>query len=86
MNLSNTDSLGCATDIVKKAVDADTITDYGKAYQLYYQALELFLLALKWEKNLKLKELIRTKVEEYARWAETLRAYLQNPNEMKPRF
>lgn len=36
--MSNTDFLGRAIDVVKKAVDSDTAGEYEKAYQLYYQA------------------------------------------------
>jgi hypothetical protein len=45
--MSNADFLGRAIDTVKKAIEADTASDYEKAYQLYYSALELFMLALK---------------------------------------
>jgi hypothetical protein len=50
-DLPGPDFLGRTVDKVKKAIEADNITDYERAYELYYQALELFLLALKWEKN-----------------------------------
>lgn len=36
--MSNTDFLGRAIDVVKKAIDNDTAGDYDKAYQHYYQA------------------------------------------------
>ncbi|KAJ5989361.1 Vacuolar protein sorting-associated protein 4 [Penicillium waksmanii] len=49
--MSNTDFLGRAIDTVKKAIENDNDGEYEKAYQLYYSALELFMLALKWEKN-----------------------------------
>ncbi len=61
--MSNTDFLGRAIDVVKKAIENDTAGEYDKAYQLYYQAckghlpftlattdvpsVELFMLALK---------------------------------------
>jgi vacuolar protein-sorting-associated protein 4 len=38
--MSNTDFLGRAIDVVKKAIENDTAGDYDKAYQLYYQARE----------------------------------------------
>ncbi|RKF76258.1 Vacuolar protein sorting-associated protein 4 [Golovinomyces cichoracearum] len=74
--MSNTDFLGRAIDLVKKAIEADVATDYEKAYQLYYQSLELFMLALKWEKNAKSKEMIRAKAGEYMERAEKLKAHL----------
>ena len=41
--MSNTDFLGRAIDVVKKALEQDTAGEYDKAYQLYYQSLELFI-------------------------------------------
>ena len=74
--MSNTDFLGRAIDVVKKAIENDTGGDYEKAYQLYYQSLELFMLALKWEKNPKSKDMIRTKAAEYMDRAEKLKSHL----------
>jgi len=74
--MSNTDFLGRAIDVVKKAIEADTASEYEKAYQLYYQALELFLLALKYEKNAKSKDMIRGKTQEYMDRAEKLKQHL----------
>ena len=74
--MSNTDFLGRAIDMVKRAIESDTSQDYEKAYQLYYSALELFMLALKWEKNPKSKEMIRTKAGEYMERAEKLKQHL----------
>ncbi|KAI1117889.1 P-loop containing nucleoside triphosphate hydrolase protein [Nemania sp. NC0429] len=74
--MSNTDFLGRAIDTVRRAIDADNGNQYEKAYQLYYQSLELFMLALKWEKNPKSKEMIRQKTGEYMDRAEKLKAHL----------
>jgi len=76
--MSNTDFLGRAIDVVKKAIEADTAAEYEKAYQLYYQSLELFMLALKWEKNVKSKEMIRAKAGEYMERAEKLKTHLSD--------
>lgn len=81
--MSNTDFLGRAIDAVKKAIDSDTSGDYEKAYQQYYQALELFMLALKWEKNPKSKEMIRTKTAEYMDRAEKLKQHMANEDSRK---
>lgn len=81
--MSNTDFLGRAIEAVKKAIDADTATEYEKAYQLYYQALELFMLALKWEKNPKSKDMIRSKVGEYMERAEKLKNHLADGDKSK---
>lgn len=74
--MSNTDFLGRAIDTVKNAIEHDNAGEYEKAYQTYYSALELFMLALKWEKNPKSKELIRSKTGEYMERAEKLKNHL----------
>lgn len=76
--MSNTDFLGRAIDQVRKAIEADNAAQYDKAYQMYYQSLELFMLALKWEKNPKSKEMIRQKTGEYMDRAEKLKAHLSD--------
>ncbi|KAK3677373.1 Vacuolar protein sorting-associated protein 4 [Recurvomyces mirabilis] len=81
--MSNTDFLGRAIDVVKKAIEQDTSGDYEKAYQTYYQALELFMLALKWEKNAKSKEMIRSKAGEYMDRAEKLKNHLADQDKSK---
>ncbi|CEL07456.1 P-loop containing nucleoside triphosphate hydrolase protein [Aspergillus pseudodeflectus] len=83
--MSNTDFLGRAIDTVKKAIESDNEGEYEKAYQLYYSALELFMLALKWEKNPKSKEMIRAKAGEYMDRAEKLKNHLaQQDSRKKP--
>jgi vacuolar protein-sorting-associated protein 4 len=76
--MSNTDFLGRAIDTVKKAIELDNSGIYDQAYQQYYAALELFMLALKWEKNTKSKEMIRAKTGEYMERAEKLKAHIHN--------
>lgn len=85
--MSNTDFLGRAIDVVKKAIEHDNAGEYEKAYQLYYQSLELFMLALKWEKNAKSKEMIRAKAGDYMERAEKLKSFLADGdknNKKKP--
>jgi vacuolar protein-sorting-associated protein 4 len=83
--MSNTDFLGRAIDTVKKAIEHDNAGEYEKAYQTYYSALELFMLALKWEKNPKAKEMIRAKTGEYMERAEKLKNHLAgSDNRKKP--
>lgn len=72
----STDFLGRAIEQVRKAIEADNAAQYDRAYQMYYQSLELFMLALKWEKNPKSKEMIRAKTSEYMERAEKLKAHL----------
>lgn len=85
--MSNTDFLGRAIDQVKKAIEMDNAGNYEQAYQQYYSALELFMLALKWEKNAKSKEMIRAKAGEYMERAEKLKVHIQSndaSNRKKP--
>jgi vacuolar protein-sorting-associated protein 4 len=85
--MSNTDFLGRAIDQVKKAIELDNAGSYEPAYQQYYSALELFMLALKWEKNAKSKEMIRAKTGEYMERAEKLKQHVRNndpENRKKP--
>ena len=84
--MSNTDFLGRAIETVKKAIEQDTAGEYEKAYQQYYAALELFMLALKWEKNPKSKDMIRGKAGEYMERAEKLKKHIeeQESNKRKP--
>lgn len=65
-----------AIKTVRQAIDADNASEYENAYQLYYQALELFMLALKWEKSEPAKKMIRSKTAEYMDRAEKLKAHL----------
>ncbi|PYH98292.1 vacuolar protein sorting-associated protein 4 [Aspergillus ellipticus CBS 707.79] len=81
--MSNTDFLGRAIDTVKKAIENDNEGEYEKAYQLYYSSLELFMLALKWEKNPKSKEMIRAKTGEYMDRAEKLKNHLASQDNRK---
>ncbi|KAF3908474.1 Spastin [Orbilia brochopaga] len=84
--MSGTDFLGRAIETVKKAIEEDTAQNYDKAYQGYYDALNLFMLALKWEKNPKSKELIRQKAAEYMERAEKLKNHLaDDSNKKKPK-
>ncbi|KAJ0164719.1 Vacuolar protein sorting-associated protein 4 [Colletotrichum tanaceti] len=78
-----TDFLGRAISTVKQAIDADNAAEYEKAFQLYTKSLELFVLAVKWEKNSKSKELIRQKTAEYMDRAEKLKTYLNEAEAKK---
>ena len=85
--MSNTNFLGRAIDMVKKAIEADQAQEYEKAYQTYYSALELFMLAIKWEKSQQQKEMIKAKTTEYMDRAEKLKKHLEdneNSNRKKP--
>ncbi|KFZ12882.1 hypothetical protein V501_03991 [Pseudogymnoascus sp. VKM F-4519 (FW-2642)] len=73
---SNTDFLGRAIDAVKQAISLDNAKDYENAYKQYYICLELFMLAIKFEKNSESKRIMQNKAAEYMDRAEKLKAYL----------
>ncbi|KAF8168466.1 P-loop containing nucleoside triphosphate hydrolase protein [Crassisporium funariophilum] len=74
--MSNTNNLDRAIDIVQKAIDEDVKHNYAEAYKYYQNALDYFMLALKYEKNEKSKQLIMSKINEYLGRAETLKEHL----------
>ena len=65
-------------ELVQQAIAADNDKDYEKAYGLYKQSLDHFLLALKYEKNKTAKEIIQKRVEGYMERAEMLKKVLQD--------
>jgi vacuolar protein-sorting-associated protein 4 len=79
--MSSPDFLGRAIDTVKKAIEFDTGQNYAEAYKYYMNALDLFMLALKWEKSPKSKEVVRAKTAEYMNRAEKLKTYLEEHDE-----
>ncbi|BGP22448.1 Proteasome activator BLM10 [Rhodotorula toruloides] len=66
-----------ACEIVKQAIDADVKQEWIEAFKLYKNSLDYFNMAYKYEKNPKLKDLIRSKVEEYLERAEKLKDHIQ---------
>ncbi|KAI0461897.1 Vacuolar protein sorting-associated protein 4 [Komagataella kurtzmanii] len=70
------DFLNKGIDLVQKAIEADTATKYDEAYKLYYNGLDYLMLAIKYEKNPKSKQLIRNKFTEYLSRAEELKEHL----------
>lgn len=75
--MSGGDFLTKGIDLVQKAIDADTATKYEEAYKLYYNGLDYLMLAIKYEKNSKSKELIKSKFTEYLTRAEQLKDHLE---------
>ena len=73
--------LNKSIDLVQKAIEADTATRYKEAYKLYYNGLDYLMLALKYEKNQKIKELIKSKFTEYLSRAEQLKEHLEKHQE-----
>lgn len=71
------DFLSKGIELVQKAIDADTATRYEEAYKLYYNGLDYLMLAIKYEKNPKSKELVKSKFTEYLTRAEQLKDHLE---------
>lgn len=74
--MSTGDFLNKGIELVQKAIEADNATRYEEAYGLYYNGLDYLMLAIKYEKNPRSKELIRTKFTEYLSRAEQLKEHL----------
>ncbi|KAH8926822.1 AAA-domain-containing protein [Atractiella rhizophila] len=83
--MSNTNFLEKACDVVKQAIDEDHKQNWEEAFKLYKNALDYFHLAFKYEKNPKLRELIRGKVEEYLERAEKLKNHISAADEKRQR-
>ncbi|KZT56014.1 AAA-domain-containing protein [Calocera cornea HHB12733] len=83
--MSNTDALQKAIEIVQKAIDEDLAGNYAAASRLYLNSLDYFMMALKYEKNDKLKELIKSKLKEYLDRAEALKEHLSKAEEKRAR-
>lgn len=80
-NMSSGDFLTKGIELVQKAIDADTATRYEEAYKLYYNGLDYLMLAIKYEKNAKSKELIKSKFTEYLTRAEQLKDHLEKQSQ-----
>lgn len=81
--MSTGDFLAKGIDLVQKAIDLDSNTKYEDAYTAYYNGLDYLMLALKYEKNPKSKDLIRAKFSEYLNRAEQLKEHLEKETENK---
>lgn len=79
--MATTDFLSKAIEIVQKAIEADTAGRYEDAYTLYYNGLEYFMTAIKYEKNPKRQQLIKDKAKEYMTRAEQLKDHLDKKSE-----
>ncbi|KAF8736096.1 hypothetical protein AX14_000891 [Amanita brunnescens Koide BX004] len=78
-------TLDKAIEIVQRAIEEDTNHNYAEAYKLYRNSLDYFMLAMKYEKNDKSKQLIRVKTEEYLNRAEKLKEHLSSMEEKRGR-
>lgn len=66
---------------VQKAIAADNDKEYQKAFDLYMSSMELWVKALKWEKNKGIKATMQEKMATYLDRAEKLKQFLQSENE-----
>jgi len=69
-------SLDKATDLVKKAIEADQAKDWPEALRLYQNALDYFSLAIKYEKNDRLRDLVKSKTLSYLDRAEAIKQHI----------
>lgn len=81
--MSTGDFLTKGIELIQKAIDLDTATQYEEAYTAYYNGLDYLMLALKYEKNPKSKDLIRAKFTEYLNRAEQLKQHLETEEDNK---
>eukprot|EP00588_Corethron_pennatum_P014771 CAMPEP_0194273816 /NCGR_PEP_ID=MMETSP0169-20130528/7077_1 /TAXON_ID=218684 /ORGANISM="Corethron pennatum, Strain L29A3" /LENGTH=448 /DNA_ID=CAMNT_0039016881 /DNA_START=159 /DNA_END=1505 /DNA_ORIENTATION=- len=65
-----------AIALVSKAIDADNTQDFPLALSLYRQALERFMVGLKYEKNEARRQTILERVDGYMRRAEELSVHM----------
>lgn len=63
---------------VQKAIAADHKQEYQRAFDLYMSSMELWVKALKWEKNKALKATMQEKMVTYLDRAEKLKQFLQS--------
>jgi vacuolar protein-sorting-associated protein 4 len=81
------DWVGRAIETVKKAIEFDQASNYEEAYKHYMNALDLFMLAIKWERSEPNKVILKKKVAEYIERAEKLKTHLSEKdagNKKKP--
>lgn len=76
-----TNFLQTAIQIVTQATEADQAQKYDEAFRLYQLSLQYFQTALKYEKNERIKQTIRGKLEEYITRAEQLKDMLDKKKE-----
>lgn len=72
-----TNFLQSAIQYVTQATEADQAQKYDEAFRLYQLSLQYFQTALKYEKNDKVKQTIRSKIVEYISRAEQLKEMLE---------
>jgi len=79
-----TNFLQTAIQIVTQATEADQAQKYDEAFKLYQLSLQYFQTALKYEKNDRIKQTIKSKLEEYITRAEQLKDMLDKQKKKTP--
>jgi len=74
-----TNFLSRGTDYIQQAVQKDNAEEYQIALDLYSTGIEYLLTALKYEKNQKIVEVIKSKAIKYLKRAEEIKDALSNP-------
>jgi vacuolar protein-sorting-associated protein 4 len=64
------------TEQIKAAIANDKVQNYERALPLYINALEYLITGLKYSKNEKANQIVRSRAKEFMARAETLKAYL----------
>ncbi|KAH8990539.1 hypothetical protein EDB92DRAFT_1864360 [Lactarius akahatsu] len=80
MSSANLGPLERAIELVQIVIDEDKKQNYPEAYKQYQNALDDFMLALKYEKNEQSKSLIRGKIAEYQGRSEQLKDHIGLPS------
>lgn len=70
-------------ELAKQATQLDEQEKYSEAYTAYSGSLDYLMLAIKYEKNEKMKETIRIKFQEYINRAEQLKKHLDSEKSKK---
>ena len=79
----STNFLDKGVELAKQATQLDEANKYQEAYQAYSNSLDYLMLAIKYEKNPKMKETIRIKFQEYLNRAEQLKKHLDGEKSKK---
>ncbi|KAJ2866445.1 Vacuolar protein sorting-associated protein 4, partial [Coemansia asiatica] len=72
-----------AVEIINKAIADDTAGNYEEAYKQYMNAIDWFMIAIKYEKYEKRRDHIRKKLVEYVGRAEQLKEHIIKAQERK---
>ncbi|OCH88988.1 AAA-domain-containing protein [Obba rivulosa] len=81
--MSSAQNLDRAIEIIQRAIEEDQKHNYEEAFRQYNNALDYFMLALKYDKNEKSKKLVKAKIAEYLSRAEVLKAHIDDAQDKR---